>query len=272
MCHCGVGIGGLSLRARLIHGLLALISMLWLITPTVAAETLVLCVEKTDVRPWRTLEGTGLNFDLLNRVGKQLDLVFEYKGLPWKRCLQDLKANKYVGAIGGSFVASRIEFGAYPGGDPADPSKRLNFDQYVLLRQKGGAVTWDGKTVNGLTGSVGIQLGYSVGEKLRALSIPVDDGSQTALELAQKLAAGRLGAAAMLVGEANLIMATSPKLQAGLEILPVPVLEKPYYLMLSHEFVNMRGPLAKRIWDTIEVVRNSNEYQDLEKQAFAASK
>ena len=49
-----------------------------------------------------------------------------------------------------------------------------------------------------------------------------------------------------------------------IEVLPVPLIEKPYYLLLSHAFVAQHPDLAERIWKTIEEVRTSPAYRKRE--------
>jgi hypothetical protein len=108
-------------------------------------------------------------------------------------------------------------------------------------------------------GRIGFQLGYSVGDFLRAQNVPVDEGSQQADELVQKMLAGRLVAAALGGGDAMRLMRSAYATQ--IEMLPVPLIEKPYYLLLSHAFVAQQPDLAERIWKTIEDVRTSPAYR-----------
>lgn len=133
---------------------------------------------------------------------------------------------------------------------PDDSSKRMHIDSYVLLRRKGSKVEWDGKALRNLDGPVGYQRGYSVGDQLRKLNVEVDEGSQRADELARKLIAGRLGAAALGGSDAHSVM-NSPA-AAQLEMLPVPLAEKPYFLILSHGMVARRPELSQRIWAAME--------------------
>ncbi len=79
-----------------------------------AGGTVKLCMEDRDIRPWITRDGGGLNVVLLDRVASALGLRFEYQRLPWKRCLDKLKANQVDGAFGASFKPERLEVGAYP--------------------------------------------------------------------------------------------------------------------------------------------------------------
>jgi len=46
-----------------------------------------------------------------------------------------------------------------------------------------------------------------------------------------------------------------------IEVLPTPLVEKPYYLILSHAFVAQQPELAARIWKAIEEVRTSAFYR-----------
>ena len=225
-------------------------------------ETVALCFEQQDVLPWRTKQGGGLNFALLNMVGQRLDIRFDYRAVPWKRCLAELKTNAVDGAFAVSYKPDRRELGEYPGGQQIDAGKRMHIDSYVVVRRKGSKVEWDGKSFHNLDGAIGFQLGYSVGDVLRAQNVEVDEGSQRADELARKLIAGRVAAAAIGGSDANGLM--HGPLAPQLEELPIPIIEKPYFLILSHGLVAARPQLAERIWNAIEEVRNSAAYRKLE--------
>jgi polar amino acid transport system substrate-binding protein len=233
-----------------------------------ANDTLTFCVEAADVRPYRTRNGEGLNFILLNRVAESQGFRFVYQPMSWPRCLAQLKAGAVDGAIAASYKADRTEYGAYPGGAIADPEKRLHTDRYVVLRRKGKGGDWDGKTFRDLEGRVGVQLGYSAIEQLQKLGVPIDDGAQSPDALMQKLAAGRVAMAAMLEGEARTLIARTPALADSIEILAAPLVEKPYYLLLSHPLLKSNPRQANAIWDGIEKVRKSPAYQKDERDAL----
>jgi len=235
--------------------------LLVLSLPAAARDTVTLCFEAQDVRPWRTEHGEGLNFALLKIVGQRLDIQFDFQSIPWKRCLAQLKDNTVDGAFAVSYKPDRRELGEYPGGAQPDAAKRMHTDTYVVLRRKGSKVAWDGQHFSNLDGAIGFQLGYSVGDVLRAQNLEVDEGSQRADELARKLIAGRLAAAAMGGSDAANLM--QGPLGAQLEQLPIPIIEKPYFLILSHALVAGRPQLATRIWNAIEQARNSAEYKKL---------
>ncbi|MEO5933890.1 MAG: transporter substrate-binding domain-containing protein [Duganella sp.] len=225
-------------------------------------EVITLCFEAQDVLPWRTEKGGGLNFVLLKMVEQRLDIEFDYLSIPWKRCLAQLKANAVDGAFAVSYKPDRRELGEYPGGETPDVGKRMHVDRYVVLRKKGSKVEWDGKAFRNLDGPIGFQLGYSVGDVLRAQNLEVDEGSQRAVELARKLIAGRVAAAA--VGGSDAAGLMRGPLKSELEQLPIPIIEKPYFLILSHAMVAARPELAERIWRAVEEARNSAAYKKME--------
>ena len=232
--------------------------------------TLTLCYERADIKPWRRTDDTGLNFDLIRLAAKRSRLDVQFVNLPWKRCLAQLQANEVQGVFAASFQTDRLTFGAFPGGDKPDATRRLHVDRYVLVRRKGETVGWDGQQITQLQGAVGTQLGYSVANQLRDLKVPVDDGSQTATELLKKLLAGRLGAAALGGSDAASLLAPQTALARQLEVLPLPLTEKPYFLMLSHQWLKSEPAMAERLWESIAAVRQSAEYQRLEKDALAS--
>lgn len=235
--------------------------------PLFAAEIL-LCHEHADVRPWRTMEGTGMHFELINRAAKAVGLTVRYDPLPWKRCLASTRAGQVDGAIGASYLPERKEFAVYPGGDTLDISKRLNLDRYVLVKPKGSPVQWNGKSFSGIHNKVGIPLGYSIGKFLTQAGLTLDDASLSVVDLTQKLAAGRVDAAAVLVGEINTVFQHHPQLKQQLEVLPIPLEEKPYFVIFSKTFYEQHRATAEAFWQAVEKVRNSAEYKALERQAL----
>lgn len=242
----------------------------WLLAasaPLFAAERLTFCFENKLVAPWRNVDQTGLNFELLRRVEKKLDLRFDYQLLPWKRCLAKLKANEVDGAFTVSFSQERREYGAYPGNEQADARRRMHYARYFLVRKKGSEVDWDGKQFVKLDGKIAFQLGYSVGDLLNALKVPVDETADSPYKVGRKVVAGRVAGAAMMDSDTYAVM--QGPLASRLEVVATPLIEKPYFLMLSNALVKARPALAEQIWKQVEEVRNSKEYGKLVKAAGA---
>jgi len=236
------------------------------------SQALEFCFESENVRPWRTKDGSGLSFDLLDQVAAQEKLSFRYVGLPWKRCLHEMKAGRYAGAIGASFKPERMEFGAYPGtypgGPPPDARRRMHIERYVVVRRKASPVDWDGRSFHQLDKPAGAPLGYSAVGDLRAAGVPVDDGAQTAADVLQKLLAGRVDAAVLQQGEVTALLAADGKLRERVELLARPFAEKPYYLMLSWRLLQTDTALAERVWSAIARERERPPYRDKEARAL----
>jgi polar amino acid transport system substrate-binding protein len=75
---------------------------------------------------------------------------------------------------------------------------------------------------------------------------------------------GRLGLAL------SRALVTGP-LAAQLEILPVPLLGKSYFLILSHALMASRPQLAVQLWNGVEEVRNSAAYTKLLSETSAGA-
>lgn len=234
--------------------------------PLLAATELTLCFERKAVPPWRDIDKTGLNFELLARVESKLDLFFDYKLLPWKRCLAMLQANQVDGAFSVSFTPERRAFGAFPG-VPPDVNKRLHYARYFLVRRLGSKATWDGQRFLNIDGKIAFHLGYSVGHMLREHKLAVDETSDTLHNVGRKIVTGRVAGAALMDSDMALLMAGS--LGKQLDVVPTPLSERAYYLILSERLVREQPQLATHIWDSVEEVRNSREYGKLVKAAGA---
>jgi polar amino acid transport system substrate-binding protein len=226
-----------------------------------AKDSVSLCFERKDVPPWRTINGEGLNFELLKQVSSRLDLTFTYQSLPWKRCLAKLKANEVDGAFSVSFAHDRVNVGEYPGGAQPDFSKRMHVSRYYLVRKKGARIDWDGRAFHNVNGAIGYQLGYSVGDFLHAQNVPIDEANQRATDLIRQVSIGSLAGAAMFDTDVESLMNTP--LASEVEMVPIPLIEKPYFLLLSHALVTGRPQLAAQIWKAVEEVRNSAPYAKL---------
>ena len=79
-------------------------------TAPAAPPVVTLCYERANVRPWRTEDGRGLNFELLKLVGRRENIRFDFQSMPWKRCLAQLKAN----AVDGAFAVSGLAHDVVP--------------------------------------------------------------------------------------------------------------------------------------------------------------
>ena len=89
----------------------------------------------------------------------------------------------------------------------------------------------------------------------------MDDANDTPYNVGRKVVAGRVAAAAMIDSDVNALM--RGPLASKLDVVATPLVEKPYYLILSNALVKAKPELAEHIWKSIEEVRNGREYGKL---------
>jgi len=237
--------------------------------PAAAAEPgrdLRLCYEDQVEWSWiRPAQGLDSGYVLLQMVKAKLGLNFDYVGLPWKRCLSEMQEGHVDGAVGASFVAERQVMGAYPTdaqGRP-DPTRRLAMNGYHLYVPKGSDLGWDGQHFSNLHGPIATIVGYSIIEQLKASGATVYEmggGENQTLGLFQLTIGGHAQAAAMITAGGDAVLHNHPEIAAQMVKYPVPLAEKPYYLMFSHQRVEADPALTERIWSAMAEVRDTPEY------------
>lgn len=230
-----------------------------------SSPSIRLCQDSEDVYPWTLQNKPGLNIILLKIVEKKIDVNFEILSEPWQRCQQDMKAGKIDGMFAISYLNERQEFGVYPmRGTMPDVDKAMMVDGYSLYRRRNdNDVNWDGKTLS-VNGAIGVQRGYSVAVLLEQLKATVDSGAYHVDDNFRKLMFGRVAAIALRTSEGDNILVTNREFMGKVEKLPIPLTEKPYFLIFSKQFFASHSKQAQEIWSTIELVRNSAEYSVVE--------
>lgn len=219
------------------------------------------CHEDVDVYPWVLKDRPGLNILHLKALEQKLGTKIETFPLPWKRCQEDLREGKVDGIFAASFKPERLEIGVYPMiGDKPDAARAMMVDGYSLYRLKGGTVLWDGKKLTS-SGNIGAQPGYSIVDQLKQLGAKVDEGTKTADDNMRKVIAGRLEAAALQTLEGDNSLSTNPEFAAKIEKVTPPLVDKPFFLMLSKQFVAKYGDFSKDIWKGLADVRESSDYK-----------
>ena len=228
-----------------------------------APRTLVLCFEDSDVPPWRKRDHTGHNFRLLDLVQRDVGVRFVYRALPWRRCHADLAEGKVDASFANSYLPERLAIGVYPPGDaPGAPPReayRMYSDGYVLVRRRGSTVHIAEGRIIGLHGPVGSQSGYSIIADLRRQGIPVEEGTPDPMSLLRKVGSGRLGAGALGFKKLRVVQASGDPVMAAIEVLPEPLVRKPYFLLLSHQLAARDPQLAAELWDAVARHRDAVE-------------
>lgn len=252
---------------KLISKLITLSLILWIPLSAHAEKTVTLTYENVDSFPWTMKDGSGIDMILLAMTDEALpEVSFKYIQTPWKRCLDNIKSGTTEGCFTASFKEARKEFGYYPGthtSDSADPSLQLHASSYSLYVRNDSNIDVTGSMeIAGLTGKIAAPRGYSIGDDLAKAGYEVDSNAANTANNFKKLAAGRVDAVAALTLNGDNILAKDAALSSGIKVISTPLVNKPYYLMFSKQFVDGNKELAEKIWSKAAELRESQEFKD----------
>ncbi len=231
------------------------------------AAPLKFCYEDVPQTPWTQPDGSGLNFVLLKRVEKRLGEQFEFKSLPWKRCLAYVASGEMDGVVAAAYSAQRAVWGAVPllpnGEERA--TARLYFDEFHVYVRHGSPVKWDGKAFANLHGSVAIQAGFVVAERLEKMGVELDQSGKSAEHALRLLMNGSASVAVLQASQANFLIHHDPRFRGQIEVLPLPFAQVPLHLLMSRKTWQREQKRIEAIWDVLAIERESPEYQKQEK-------
>lgn len=221
---------------------------------------LTFCYDSAITQLWLTHNGRGVLNQMLGVAQEKLNLRIQLDPLPWKRCLRDVSMGLRAGAVDGSYSEERAAYAYYPGtpqGKP-DVNRRLRYGTYALYRLRGADVDWDGKHFFNLNGPVVAQIGYSVVRDLGNLGVATDETPGSVDVVMRKLLAGRAQLAAVFAEEGDRLLSTPP--YAGkIERLPIPLIEKPYFLLVNKEVYHTHPERIEQLWTTLAQLREQQE-------------
>lgn len=223
-------------------------------------EPISLAYSNVAAFPLQTGEGSkvgdppGLALDLLNAVAESLDIRIEYRRLPNSRVLNALTLGEVDGAFSFSYQPDRTQVGVYPFEGPAlNRDYRITTISYHLYKLAGNPVSWDGRSFSEVSGSIGINSGYSISRFLEARGLHVEPVPTTWQNL-RKLTLGRIQAYAAQS------LVTDPLLQRdnfqSVVKIEEPLIIQDYYLIFSYAFYSRHPVLAQKIWQTISNKRS----------------
>lgn len=208
----------------------------------------------------------GLDLIFIDFLQDELGIELTTVAMPWARCLVTMEEGYVDGCFSSSFKEDRLVNGVYPTTDTGEPdaSKRIHSSDYSLYFIKGKDITFDGKTIYGLNGNVGVQRTFSIIPALEKLGVSVDEGTSDPVIIFRKLLLGRIAAAAIQTGNADAIIENNPEFKEHIvkyETNLAPFNKKPYFIMLSHQFVESNPEYAVVFWNAVQKVRESEAYK-----------
>mgnify|MGYP000238058945 CR=1 FL=1 len=210
----------------------------------------------------------GITLEVLKRLEKKLNIKIAFERFPWARGLTMVKDSRVDGIFHASFSKERLDIGAYPmNKGELDLSRQLMTQSYVLYKLKDSKLSWDGKNFEHLKGSIGAVIKYSVVADLKEMNVNVEEVTTQRSNL-RKLLLGRIEGVAGLEAMNDIIIKAYPdEFREVVKVFP-PIKSKPFFLMLSHDFVKENTKLAEAIWDGIRDIRESSEYDEIAKKYY----
>ena len=204
----------------------------------------------------------GVAVEMVKMLEKKVPgIKVKFSRAPWKRCLKNLESGKADGIFSGSFKEKRKKFGRYPNkGGKVDPSRRLATHSYTLYKLKGSKVGWNGKKFSNLgNGKIGAPAGYSiVGDLKKKWGVKNVEESPSTVTDFKKLLKKRVAAVAAQTVTGDATMGSRKEFKKIVRI-DKPLVTKPYYLLISHQFAGKHPKLAEKIWNAIRDIRKNEQ-------------
>ena len=208
-------------------------------------------------------EKPGLEIELYRMVARQLGLQLRIERIPWKLCLQKLESNQVDGIFPASYKKERTEIGHYPMKDGSvDTTRKTRDNAYYLYTLKNSKLTWDGEEFSGLSGIIGVPAGWAIVEDLKKKGVAVKEITVHP-QTPDLLVLGRLQGFVCLETVFDSYLSDAPEKYADIAKISPPIWEKPYYLMLSKQFVESRPETAEEFWNAIGEVRGTEAFRIL---------
>lgn len=243
-------------------------SLFWLLgmllaSPLLHAEVLLtVAYEDKTQFPYYMGEGSaipprpGAAVELVRLLEWEIpELRVELRRYPWARCLSALENGEVDAIFNASFKPERMKLGAYPFRDGAvDTSRRLTTMAYSLYSTRGNVMQWNGVSFDHPEGVIGTPRGYSIVGDLKALGVRIEEAN-TSLQNLKKLLSNRVDMVALQDVTGDFLLARHPVEFRAVKKIAPPLDNKPYYLMISHQFRDKHPQLAEDIWDAVARLR-----------------
>jgi len=194
----------------------------------------------------------GVWVEFGHAIARRMGLTLKVHYRPGRRCLREISEGTLDGILGASYVEEREAFGAYPMKDgKLDLDKSTLSLTYNVYQNRGAKIIWDGTSLDKTT-PIFAPLGWSVSKHLKKMGANVRD-IPNPKKMFEMLKRGRVNHMATLSGLADIIL-ESGKYPGIIKTEP-PIRSKPYYIMLSRQFLKTKPKRAQVFWDTIPVVK-----------------
>jgi ABC-type amino acid transport substrate-binding protein len=232
---------------------------------SVSAKEIKVCAEDSQWFPmvFKSENGEirGVQVDIVKKSLDSLNLKYDLKLLPWKRCLRNVEEGSYDAAIGASYTKTRALFMNYPisAKESAENStkhqQRIAQSEYVVVTHNGSNFKFDGN-LNVVPQPIYVPAGFSIAEDLRRVGLEVDDGAKKDISNFQKLLRSKKGS---VVAIRELALSYKQTLKTGNELIisSRSIKSKSNYLGFSKK-TKLSEETIQKIWKQITKTREES--------------
>jgi polar amino acid transport system substrate-binding protein len=216
------------------------------------AAKLRVCTDVHPHPPFLMPDGSGSAGRLVALGAREAGFDLEFYAVPLARCRAEAEVNVVHGFPMTPYIPNVLPYARYPmrNGQP-DVNRATMRARIMLYQRSGGPVTWNGRKVQGLVRPVLVPSGsLAMIDVLRKIGAPMDEQGRSLQANLSKLVAGR-GDAAVGVWDEGVHLLTLPEFAGKIEMLPLPVHEQAYFLVVTKAFYAEHGPAVEEMWDVI---------------------
>jgi polar amino acid transport system substrate-binding protein len=226
------------------------------------AVSLRICVDIDPHPPMLTPDGGGVSGRLAQAAARAAGFTVEFHAAPVLRCRAELLDGKTHAFPMTPYIVGIDGVARYPerNGSP-DRSRASGVVRQVVFRRAGSSVDFDGSRFLGLDKPVLVPTSrLRLLELVAATGAPIDANALSLQRNFDKLLAGRGDASAGFEGE-GLVLLALPQYAGKIEMLPLPLGEEAYYLVVARSFYDAHRDQVEAMWNEIGRLKALPEFQ-----------
>ncbi len=228
-------------------------------------DAMVLCVEDQAASPYTFPTRDGSMQVLVKMAARQANIPVSFKILPWKRCIDEVRAGSLNGLLNAGYTPFHTDYAAFPqlaAGKPNTAQSLARMD-VMAYRIKGSKADWDGSKFSNVSKPVLIPSGFAtISDQLKSLNQPFDDNTKEPLRNLYKMIAGQGEITLCFDIEMNALIASHKDIEAKVEMLPAKFLTTDFYVPFSKKYYAEHKDQVESLWTAIGKVKKTKEYQD----------
>ncbi len=219
--------------------------------PALAARLRV-CTDVHPHPPYLMPDGGGSVGRMVAEAAREAGFQIEFYAASLARCRAEARINLVNGYPMTPYLPDVLDYVVYPArlGVP-DPSRATVRARVMLFRRSGTAIGWNGVRFEGLSGPALVAAGgVAMNLALTAAHARVDQSGRSLQVNFARMLAGR-GDIAAGFEEEGMRLLRLPEFAGKVDVLPVPLFEQAYFMVVTKPYYAQHGPAVERMWDAI---------------------